>query len=45
MFLAILSIICKYVILGIGCVSIWCVSERGFLFKASVSILIFDASC
>ena len=34
MFLATLSIICKFGILGIGCVSIWCVSGRGFLFQA-----------
>ena len=32
MFLATLSIICKCGILGIGCVSIWCVSGRGFPF-------------
>ena len=32
MFLATLSIICKCGILGIGCVSIWCASRRGFLF-------------
>ena len=34
MFLATLSIICKCRILGIGCVSIWCASGRGFLFQA-----------
>ena len=33
MFLATLSIICKCGILGIGCVSIWCVSGRGFLLR------------
>ena len=37
MFLATLSIICKYGILGIGCVSIWCASGRGFLFQASAT--------
>ena len=31
MFFATLSIICKCGILGIGCVSIWCASGRGFL--------------
>ena len=30
MLLATLSIICKCGILGIGCVSIWCASGRGF---------------
>ena len=35
MFLATLSIICKCRKLGIGCVSIWCVSGRRFLFQAS----------
>ena len=35
MFLAILSIICKSGILGIGCVSIWCASGREFLFQAT----------
>ena len=33
MFLATLSIICKCGILGIGCVSIWCASGRGFYSK------------
>ena len=33
MFLATLSIICKCGILGIGCVSIWCASGRGFLLR------------
>ena len=37
MFLATLSIICKCGILGIGCVSIWCASGRGFLFHASAT--------
>ena len=37
MFLATLSIICKWGILGIGCVSIWCASGRGFLFQASAT--------
>ena len=37
MFLAALSIICKCRILGIGCVSIWCASGRGFLFQASTT--------
>ena len=37
MFLASLSIICKCGILGIGCVSIWCASGRGFLFHASAT--------
>ena len=37
MFLTTLSIICKCGILGIGCVSIWCVSGRGFLFQASAT--------
>ena len=37
MFLATLSIICKCGILGIGCVSIWCASGRGFLFQASAT--------
>ena len=37
MFLATLSIICKCGILGICCVSIWCASERGFLFQASAN--------
>ena len=36
-FLATLSIICKCGILGIGCVSIWCASERGFLFRSSTT--------
>ena len=36
-FLATLSIICKCGILGTGCVSIWCVSGHGFLFRASVT--------
>ena len=36
-FLATLSIICKCGILGIGCVSIWCASGRGFLFQASAT--------
>ena len=35
MCLATLSIICKCGILRIGCVSIWCASRRGFLFRAS----------
>ena len=35
MFRTTLSIICKCGILGIGCLSIWCVSGRGFLFQAS----------
>ena len=35
MFLATLSLICKCGILGIGCVSIWCASGRGFLFQAT----------
>ena len=35
MFLATLSIIYKCGILGIGCVSIWCASGRGFLFQAT----------
>ena len=38
MFLATLSTICKCGILGIGCVSIWCASGRGFLFQASKSL-------
>ena len=38
MFLATLSIICKCGILGIGCVSIWCASGRGFLFQASADL-------
>ena len=37
MFFVTLSIICKYGILGIGCVSIWCASGRGFLFQASAA--------
>ena len=37
MFLATLSIICKCGVLGIGCVSIWCASGRGFLFQASAT--------
>ena len=37
MFIATLSIICKCGILGIGCVSIWCASGRGFLFQASAT--------
>ena len=37
MFLATLSIICKCGILGIGCVSVWCASGRGFLFQASAT--------
>ena len=37
MFLATLSIICKCGILGIGCVSVWCASERGFLFQVSAT--------
>ena len=37
MFLAALSIICKRGTLGIGCVSIWCASGRGFLFQASAT--------
>ena len=37
MFLATLSIICKCGILGMGCVSIWCASGRGFLFQASAT--------
>ena len=37
MFLATLSIICKCGILGIGCLSIWCASGRGFLFQASAT--------
>ena len=37
MFLATLSITCKCGILGIGCVSIWCASGRGFLFQASAT--------
>ena len=37
MFLATLSIICKCGILGIGCVSIWCASGRGFLFQANAT--------
>ena len=37
MFLATLSIICKYRILGIDCVSIWCASGHGFLFQASAN--------
>ena len=36
-FLVTLSIICKCGILGIGCVSIWCASGRGFLLQASVT--------
>ena len=36
-FLATLSIICKCGILGIGCLSIWCASGRGFLFRASAT--------
>ena len=32
-----LSIICKCGILGIGCMSIWCASGRGFLFQASAN--------
>ena len=35
MFRATLSIICKCGILGIGCLSIWCASGRGFLFQGS----------
>ena len=34
-FLAIMSIMCKCGILGIGCVSIWCASGRWFLFRPS----------
>ena len=37
MFLTTLSIICKCEILGIGCVSVWCASGRGFLFQASTT--------
>ena len=37
MFLATLSVICKCGNLGIGCVSIWCASGRGFLFQASAT--------
>ena len=37
MFHATLSIICKCEILGIGCVSIWCASGRGFVFQASAT--------
>ena len=37
MFLATLSIICKCGILGIGCLSIWCASGRGFRFQASAT--------
>ena len=37
MFLTTLSIICKCGILGIGCVSIWCASGRGFRFQASAT--------
>ena len=37
MFLTTLSILCKCGILGIGCVSIWCASGRGFLFQASAT--------
>ena len=37
MFLTTLSIICKCGILGIGCVSIWCASGRGFQFQASAT--------
>ena len=37
MFLATLSITCNRGILGIGCVSIWCASGRGFLFQASAT--------
>ena len=37
MFLATLLIICKCGILGIGCLSIWCASGRGFLFQASAT--------
>ena len=37
MFLATLSIICKCGISGIGCLSIWCASGRGFLFQASAT--------
>ena len=40
MFLATLSIICKCGILGIGCVSIWCESGRGFLFQLSARVSI-----
>ena len=36
-FLPTLSIICKCAILGIGCVSVWCASGRGFLFRASAT--------
>ena len=34
-FRATLSIICKCGILGIGCLSIWCASGRGFLFRGA----------
>ena len=37
MFLTTLSIICKCGIVGIGCVSIWCASGRGFRFQASAT--------
>ena len=37
MFLTTLSIIYKCGILGIGCLSIWCASGRGFLFQASAT--------
>ena len=37
MFLATLSKICKCRILGIGCMSIWCASGRGFLFQAGAT--------
>ena len=37
MFHATLSIICKCRMSGIGCVSIWCASGRGFLFHASAT--------
>ena len=36
-FRATLSIICKYGIIGIDCMSIWCASGRGFLFRASAT--------
>ena len=34
-FLPTLSIICNCGILGIGCMSVWCASGRGFLFRAN----------
>ena len=40
-FRATLSIICKCGILGIGCLSVWCASGRGFLFRRARSTEVF----